>query len=376
MAGGASFLAQVETYALKLELVQVPRWLRFICLGVWALAGSTSVSRVARDPRSSALWIASYVGFGVLFWLGTDRRASRSRKITCLVGEAIFAGVVTYIGLPAFEGAGFALVAAQLPLTLPVWASVAWAIAQGAVLWFILPREYNWIEIAKSVGSYLGFATLAVALVRFFDSERRARVELARAGERVRIARELHDVLGHHLAALTIQLDLARRKTEGDARAPLNEAYGVAQRMLADVRGTVSQMRADRYDLRGALDALVKAVPEPPIELAMQAGLEVSDAACAHVALRCIQEAITNTVKHARAKSVRVALAREGTDLMVTIEDDGVTAGDLRIGNGLRGMRERIEELGGDLDVESVAGRGTMVRARLPVADAPKAGAS
>jgi len=240
------------------------------------------------------------------------------------------------------------------------------------VLWFILPREYNWIEIAKSVGSYLGFATLAVALVRFFDSERRARVELARAGERVRIARELHDVLGHHLAALTIQLDLARRKTEGDARAPLNEAYGVAQRMLADVRGTVSRMRADRYDLRGALDALVKAVPEPSIELAMPAGLEVSDAACAHVALRCIQEAITNTVKHARAKSVRVALAREGTDLMVTIEDDGVAAGPIRIGNGLRGMRERIEELGGDLEVESVAGRGTLVRARLPVADPPQ----
>ncbi len=353
----------------RIDHVQIPRWLRFICLGVWLLAGSTSVPRLVHDPRAGAVWLLAYVAFAALFWIGTDRRTSRSQKISCLVGEGVLAALLVYLGMPAFEGAPFALVAAQLPLTLPVWATVAWSLAQGAVLWFLLPRDYNWIEIAKSVLSYLGFATLAVALVRFFDSERRARVELARAGERVRIARELHDVLGHHLAAMTIQLDLARRKTEGDARAPLNEAYSTAQRMLADVRGTVSQMRGDRYDLRKALDALVKAVPEPPIDVSMPQGLDVSDAACAHVALRCIQEAITNTVKHARAKNVRVALSREGGDLMITIEDDGKGADDIQIGNGLRGMRERIEELGGDLDVESVAGRGTMVRARLPVSE-------
>ncbi len=352
---------------VTLEAVNVPRWLRVICVGVWLLAGSTSVPRLVHDPHQAPAWIASFVTFGVLFWVGTDRRASRQRTITCLVLEAGLAGVLDYLGMPAFEGASFALVAAQLPLVLPVFAAAAWGAAQAVVLFLVLPRDYNATEIAKSVGSYLGFATLAIGLVRLFDSERRARVELARAGERVRIARELHDVLGHHLAALTIQLDLARRKAEGDAKAPLEQAHSTARAMLADVRGAVTQLRNDEYDLRKALDAVVKAVTEPPVEVTFPAELKVSDVACAHVALRCIQEAITNTVKHARAKNVRVVLSREGDELMVTIEDDGAAAGAIQVGNGLRGMRERIEELGGALDVESVARRGTTVRARLPM---------
>jgi signal transduction histidine kinase len=343
---------------VTLEAMNVPRWLRVICVGVWLLAGSTSVPRLVRDPHHAPSWVLSFVTFGVLFWVGTDRRASRQRTIVCLVIEAGLAGVLDYLGMPAFEGASFALVAAQLPLVLPVLAAAALGPAQAVVLFLVLPRDYNATEIAKSVGSYLGFATLAIGLVRLFDSERRTRVELARAGERVRIARELHDVLGHHLAALTIQLDLARRKAEGDAKAPLEQAHSTARAMLADVRGTVSKLRND---------AVVKAVTEPPVQVSFPAELKVADAACAHVALRCIQEAITNTVKHARAKNVRVVVSREGDELMVTIEDDGAAAGAIQVGNGLRGMRERIEELGGALAVESVAQRGTTVRARLPM---------
>lgn len=351
-------------------------------LGGWLIAGSTSVPRVVAAPRASLAWLAAYSAYGLLFWLGTGRGAARERTIACLVGQAVCAATLAYLGMPAFEGALLALVAAQLPLALPLWGAAAWALAQVVVLWVALPHDYNRVEIAKSLSAYLGFATLALAMVRLFDAERRARVDLARADERVRIARELHDVLGHHLAALSIQLDVARRSARvrtlersestdphgdaGDDRSPLDEAYGIARRMLGDVRETVSALRKDRYDLRGALDTVVKEVAEPPIAVSFPAEVEVSDAACAHVALRCIQEAITNTVKHARAKKIDVALSREGDELMITIRDDGAAAGDIRIGHGLRGMRERIEELGGELDVESVAGRGTTVRARLP----------
>ena len=347
--------------------MQIPRWLRFIALGVWLLAGSTSVPRLVRDPRTAPAWIVAFVVFGALLWVGSDRRASRARIIACLAAEACLGAFINWLGMPAFEGAAFAVVAAQLPLVFSVWTSLALGVAQGVVLFLVLPRDYNQIEIAKSVSSYLGFGMMTIALVRFFDSERRARVELARAGERTRITRELHDVLGHHLAALTIQLDLARRKSDGEARAPLDEAYGAAQRMLKDVRDTMTTLRKDEYDLRSALDTVVKAVPEPIIDVNFPAGLVVSDAAVAHVALRCIQEAITNTVKHARAKTIRVSLSREGDDLMIAIEDDGRAAGEIREGSGLRGMRERIEELGGDIEVASESQRGTKVHARLPM---------
>jgi signal transduction histidine kinase len=353
----------------SLDDVLVERWLRIIGLGTWLIAGSTSIPRVASaaDPRAAIAWVCAFITFAVLFWIGSSRRAERNRRVACLLGQAVLAGALAWLGMPAFEGALFALVAAQVPLALPGWASIAWAVAQLPALWLVLPRDYNRIEIAKSLSAYIAFAAFAIAVVWLFESERRARVELARAGERVRIARELHDVLGHHLAALTIQLDLARRKSSGDARGPLDEAYGVAQRMLVDVRGTVSTLRTDDYDLRAALDAVVRAVPEPPITIAFEEGLDV-DVACGQVALRCVQEAITNTVKHARAKKIQVALARKGTELSVTVEDDGAAAGDIRDGSGLRGMRERVEELGGALEIDSVARRGTIVRARLPMA--------
>jgi signal transduction histidine kinase len=286
--------------------------------------------------------------------------------VTCLVGQSALAVVLALLGMPAFEGALLALVAAQVPLALPVWASAAWAIGQLPALWFVLPRDYNEIEIAKSLSAYIAFAAFAITVVRLFESERRARVEVARAGERVRIARELHDVLGHHLAALSIQLDLARRTAHDSSREPLDEAYGIAHRMLKDVRSTVTALRKDEYDLRTALEEIVKAVPEPPVTLDFPKGLEVADAACAHVALRCVQEAITNAVKHANARRIAVALSREGHDLMVRVEDDG-NAGEIRPGSGLKGMRERVEELGGSLDVERTEGRGTTVRALLPL---------
>src|SRR5260221_1857234 len=170
-----------------LAAVQIPRWLRFISIGVWLIAGSTSVPRLMREPRIAAAWIIAFGAFGILLWIGSDRRATRARTIACLVCEAFLAALLDYLGMPAFEGALFALVAAQLPLALPVRTAIAWGLLQGAVLFVVLPRDYNAIEIAKTIGSYLGFATLAIALVRFFDSERRARVELALAGERTYI---------------------------------------------------------------------------------------------------------------------------------------------------------------------------------------------
>ena len=192
-------------------------------------------------------------------------------------------------------------------------------------------------------------------------------LDRAREQERTRIARELHDVLGHHLAALSIQLDLARRRSDEGARAPLDAAYAVAQRMLVEVRGTVSALRSNEYDLRTALDAVVEAVPEPAISVSYGRGVAVKDPDCAHAALRCIQEAITNTVKHARATHIDVGVSRRGRHLVLVVRDDGEAAGRIHAGNGLKGMRERIEHLGGALEVHSLAGRGTTVRARLPM---------
>lgn len=345
----------------------IQRWLRIIGLGVWLIAGSTSFVRLAGEPRRAAPWMAAFAAFAVLFWIGSSWRATRAVRTTSLVGQAVCAALLAWLGMPMFEGALFALVAAQIPLALPVWASIVWAVVQLPVLWFVLPRDYNVVEVAKSLSAYLAFAAFAIAVVRLFESERRARVELARVGERVRVSRELHDVLGHHLTALSIQLDVARRTADGAARAPLDEAHGVAQRMLGDVRNTVAAMRSDGVtNLRDALGAVVRAVPRPKIDLRFPEAINVTDPACVHVALRCAQEALTNAVKHADAEHVIISIERDAELVVVTIEDDGKHAGPIRPGSGLRGMRERVEEIGGELEVEGIEGRGTTIRARIP----------
>lgn len=191
--------------------------------------------------------------------------------------------------------------------------------------------------------------------------------ERARASERLRVAREVHDVLGHHLTALSIHLDLARRTaTDQPLRSSLDQAHAEAQRMLGELRATVCALRADSAtSLRSALEGFTRAIPSLRVELHFPEALSVGDAP-AHVALRCVQEAVTNALKHADAAHVTVSVSRDGSTLVVIVDDDGKRAGHIRDGNGLRGMRERVREIGGTLEIESVAGRGTRVHLRLP----------
>lgn len=352
-----------------LSRMRTERSLRIIGVIAWLVAGSTSFPRLPRDPHALA-WVAAFASFGVLLWVGSDRRAQRARRVACLVGQAALATVLGWLGMPHFEGALLALVAAQVPMALPLWASVPWALAQLVPLWLVVVPNYDRVEVAKSLSSYLGFSAFAIALVHLFEAERRARVALVRSEERVHIARELHDVLGHELVALTIQLDLARRTAEGKARAPLEEAHGIAQGTLAQVRKVVHEMQQGTRDLKAALETLARKVPKLAVTLDYAEGLAVSDPACAHVALRCVQEAVTNALKHARANRIEIRVARDEGDLVVTVKDDGELAGDVRPGHGLSGMRERVEELGGRLDVTSAKGEGTMVCARLPMENA------
>lgn len=344
------------------------RWLRIIGFSAWLVAGSTSFVRFATGGQGAAVWLVAYIAFGGVFFAGSDRRASRMRRIVCLVVQGLLAVTLAMLGMPHFEGALMALVAGQLPLVVPVWAAAMWALAQVPPLFLSVRGRYAEVETFKSISSYLAFSAFAIAVVHLFQSERRARVGLALERERVRISRELHDVLGHHLAALKIHLDLARRKADEASRAPLADAHEIAQDMLVAVRQTVVEMEAERsVNLREQLQQIAKKGVEPSIDLEFARGIVIEDPAFAHVALRCVQEAVTNVRKHAVATRVKVAVSPDGDDVLITVEDNGTKAGaKIEEGSGLRGMRGRVEELGGTLEVISTAGKGTTVRARLP----------
>jgi signal transduction histidine kinase len=171
--------------------------------------------------------------------------------------------------------------------------------------------------------------------------------------------------MGHHLTALNLQLQLGgallARSDAGGAGQAMGRAEGVAAQLLADVREAVSQQRSSqRIDLSAALDALAAGIASTRIELTLDDAARDLGPRAAHALLRCVQEGVTNSVRHAGARRVRVELhgigeeGQEGDEIAVSIDDDGQGAPNWhegRAGNGLSGMAERMAELGGQMRV-------------------------
>lgn len=188
--------------------------------------------------------------------------------------------------------------------------------------------------------------------------------EQLRYSERTLMARELHDVVGHHLTALNLQLQLGSallQRQDDESRAGASQAVEKARegaaRLLADVREAVSQQRGSRQiDLSAALQALADGIASTRIEIDIACDARDLSPRVAHALLRCVQEAVTNSVRHARATRVSVVLAATGhgeeAQLQLSIDDDGHGAPTLTAGNGLKGMAERMVELGGSMQVQ------------------------
>ena len=193
--------------------------------------------------------------------------------------------------------------------------------------------------------------------------------ESARDGERLRLSRELHDVAGHKLTALKLNLAALARdpRLGGDAQVAL--CARLADELLADIRGVVAQMRVhDGMDLGDAIAVLAGPFPRPQMHVQIADDARVGSLAQAEAVLRAVQEGLTNAVRHSQAQNLWVVLRRERDGLRLDIRDDGREAGELRAGNGLSGMRERLEAVGGGLDVRRTDTGGVHLQAWLPAA--------
>ncbi len=203
------------------------------------------------------------------------------------------------------------------------------------------------------------------ALNRELLATRELLAQSSRQSERLRIARDLHDTLGHHLTALILQLEVAFHTTEGAGRQKVEQALALGRLLLADLRSAVSELREDDLiDLRQALQALVQNTPRLQISLELE-NAAVQDVQHAETLLRCAQEGLTNCLRHSAATHCRITLTRDGDGLLLQIADDGPAAPGIVPGNGLRGMRERVEGQGGAVAWTS-APEGFTLHIRLP----------
>jgi signal transduction histidine kinase len=235
------------------------------------------------------------------------------------------------------------------------------------------------------VALYAGFQAFAALCTYYATSAERARAELvrvnadllatralladaARDAERLRMARELHDVAGHKLTALTLNLRALAADPAFTGRHELNVAQQMSAELLGDIRNVVQALRdANGLDLGTALRALAAPMPRPALQLAIDDDVQIRDPAVAEAVLRLVQEALTNSARHADADTVSVALRRDGARLSVQVEDDGRLRGKLREGNGLRGMRERLVGAGGTLALSTTPRGALRIDASLPL---------
>ena len=191
--------------------------------------------------------------------------------------------------------------------------------------------------------------------------------DTVRGSERLRIARDLHDTVGHHLTALNLHLDLALRQAGSAAPPALPTARAVSQDLLAQVRGVVTSTRDDRpIDFAQALRMLCAGLPALAVELRIDTEAACQPTPAAHALFRCIQEAITNTLRHAQARRLDIVVEIEDGMTVVRVSDDGCGRPGAAEGNGLRGMRERLAELGGTLTCGPGSGNGFALEMRVP----------
>jgi signal transduction histidine kinase len=278
------------------------------------------------------------------------------------------------------------ILAGLLPWILPVGLAIAWLLGQNLLLVVVINNIPD-ITLGDAIltgGLFLGIALFAfmtgiVALrqhaardeLRKVNSELRATQGLladnTRIAERVRIARELHDLVGHHLTALTLNLEVATHLVEGKALEHVQQAHSLAKLLLADVREVVSEMREDdTVDVAAALQTLADGTPEPKVHLDLAEGLRLNDPQRAQVLLRCTQEIITNCVRHAEATNLWLRVVQDEKGIALSARDDGRGADEVEAGNGLNGMKERLRQLGGALTIDTSPGAGFALRAWVP----------
>lgn len=187
--------------------------------------------------------------------------------------------------------------------------------------------------------------------------------ESARTAERLRISRELHDLIGHQLTVLTLELETARHLEGGDSHDHLERADRVARELLRDVRATVGQLRTQAPDLEKALSALAAAAPglDVKVEVSPRVRLDEEESA---VFVRAAQEIVTNTLRHADAHQLWFEVTADSHGTALNARDDGRGASDVTFGNGLEGLRERFVALGGEMTVSG--SDGFRVTARVP----------
>ena len=328
-------------------------------------------------------WSAGYVVFVVAYALASRARIDERQRNVLLAVQSLGALYLVWLYPNFLITALLVVVSWQIAWSTTLRKAIGAVIALCVVLAAMKCTDQADSMSLLVLVSTCGFSLFAVSAAHLARSEASARQSLAKANaelqathallaenarmaERLRISRDLHDVLGHNLTSLTVHLDVASRTAQGAGVEHVRCARAIAGTLLHEVRGVVSQIRVQPVDLRATLLSLTEGLPGLRVNLSIPEELTPLDPARADAILRCVQELITNTLRHAQAHELSIDVQQCVTGaLSIAARDDG-RGGEVVEGHGLAGMRERFEALGGTVSVACAPGQGFSVQARIP----------
>ncbi|MGI5211849.1 sensor histidine kinase [Plantactinospora sp. CA-290183] len=362
-----------------------PRLVTLVSLAVWALTGllmpAVGLLRESR-PQWIALGTLGVVLFGLaqtgaLYAVVTPWLREPVRR-RLLLGFAAATALSVPLTGPVAQGRWLtwawlgAAVVGTAPLLLRRWPAVAAMVAAVVVAMAVARWTGGSVRDAAVISGStgLGFAALNWLQVWFWDlllqarQGRAAQLRLAATEERLRFARDVHDLLGHDLSVIALKAELAARLAPVDAERAGREAAEVqrlAVTALAEVREAVHGYRS--VDLREQLTATAQVLRSSGVRCTVvQPAGELSTRVAAQLA-PVLREASTNVLRHSRAGWCTIEVRREGDEVRLTVSNDGVGSGDRpghggpdRHSYGLRGLADRLAEEGGTLRTRAQGG--------------------
>ncbi len=350
---------------------------------VWGMVGASAFLGRIQQPARVYSWIGLWLLFGLIHASFRDvyPRLGSALQFLLPALEAACVVAMVLVRCDGFEGALLVLVAMQLGPRLSIKAGFAWITLQSLGCALAIDHHWTLNQALMLSPPYFGFQVLAFMTFRLVEQETSAREALKaaqelllhrhRMAERVRIAGELHDALGHRITALNLNLEVATHAEADHRLQALETASSIGRGLMRDLRRTMDTLHPPPgADLAQDLRNLVVDFPQPRIHLEIQGPLPV-DIARSSLLLRCAQELITNAVRHASAAQIWIQVQARAEGLCLMVRDDGIGATRLVEGRGLRSMRERVEAAGGTLALVVEPGQGLAATLALPMNDPP-----
>lgn len=371
----------------------------------------TFITASAGQAQFTAIQIIVGILFGVAYLIlglfDTELLKRFSPNTRNVIYFSVQIALVFAIGMTLGPGGnwlmGLALSSVAVDRLPPRW---RWPVYLGIVASFVLPiMHYSTLETALMNGLIISVGLLfGVLLSQARLNEQRAREnaerltrdleaanrqlaeyasqaeELAATQERNRLARDIHDNLGHYLTIVNVQIEAAKVTCESDpARAldALDKAQDMARKGLNSVRESVAALRVSPVENRPLEDAIAELVDEScttgiTTEFHLVGDSRPVESKSALALYRAAQEGLTNVRKHAQASHADVTLDFSQPDhIRLSILDDGAGASDTSRGFGLMGIRERVQLLDGEFKVETQVGKGFRLEVSIPVAENP-----